>query len=67
MKPKLNIIEGGRDQLEKKLVESLFTGEFDKSMLENLKSKSRLTVVDCESAKLPVSPESLHQSNEDQV
>lgn len=35
---------GQRDQLEKKLVKSLFTGEFDKHELERLKPKGKLTL-----------------------
>ena len=66
MAPELKLISGQRTQLEKELVESLFTGQFDKRQIERLKRSGVLTVCS-EPDPLQVSPAIPHQSNEDRV
>ena len=61
----MKIHQGQRAQLEKKIVESLFTGEFDKHALVQLKPKGRLTL--CEPDSAPDVQLAPHQSNEDPV
>ena len=61
----MKIHQGQRDQLEKKLVKSLFTGGFDKHELERIKPKGKLTL--CEPDSVPNEQLTPHQSNEDQV
>jgi len=59
----MKIHQGQRDELEKKLVKSLFTEGFDKYELTQLKPKGKLTL--CERASVPDVQLTPHQSNED--